>query len=94
MERVTKKRFRIQTKAGFYWVVIWWDKWDKAYLVKVPSLPGVVTFGKTLTEAKRMAQDAIELYCDCIVEEEKIVVDDAGKVFGKVPKERVIALAR
>lgn len=30
----------------------------------VPSLPGCITYGKTLGQAKRMAQEAIELYLE------------------------------
>lgn len=32
------------------------------YTVQVPSLPGCVTYGKTLEEAKKMAKDAIKAY--------------------------------
>jgi len=40
--------FRPETKGGF--------------TVVVPSLPGCVTYGKNLEEAKEMARDAIEGY--------------------------------
>ncbi|OGY62883.1 MAG: hypothetical protein A2745_01965 [Candidatus Harrisonbacteria bacterium RIFCSPHIGHO2_01_FULL_44_13] len=87
-----KKEFVIKTKNGSYRVIIWRDKSDKAYLVKVPSLPGVVTFGKSLAEAKKMAKDAIELYCDCQADEGKIVVDDERRVVGKLPKSHVFSV--
>lgn len=35
---------------------------EGGYTVTVPSLPGCITFGKNLIEAKRMAHDAIKLY--------------------------------
>ena len=35
---------------------------EGGFTVTVPSLPGCVTFGKTLAQAKEMAADAIELY--------------------------------
>ena len=57
-----KKEFLIKTDRGGYKAVIWRDKKDRAFLVKVPSLPGVVTYGENLAEAKRMAKDAIELH--------------------------------
>lgn len=63
---INKKEFHIQTKVGVYRVRIWWDKVDKAYLVKAVTLPGVVTFGASLADAKRMAKDAIELYGECL----------------------------
>ncbi len=36
---------------------------DGEYLVSVPALPGCYTEGKTLEEARLMAQDAIQAYC-------------------------------
>ena len=32
---------------------------DGGYVVTVPALPGLVTFGETLEEAKKMATEAI-----------------------------------
>jgi len=78
------KEFKIQTKAGVYKTTIWWDKKDKSYLVKVPSLLEVVTFGTSLASAKKMAKDAIELYCDCIMAEGKVIIDDGGKAIGRL----------
>lgn len=87
------KIFVIQTKTGKYEVLIWYDKKDKAYLVRVPNLPGVVTFGTTLSEAKKMAKDAIELYCDCLLKEGKNIIDDSGCFIGKLPRSRIFSIA-
>lgn len=35
---------------------------EGGFTVTVPALPGCVTYGKTLVEAKRMATDAIKAY--------------------------------
>ena len=94
MPKNKKRTFNIRTKHGSYQVVIWLDKKDNAYLVKGISLPEVVTCGINLAEAKRMAKDALELYCDCSIAEGKIVVDDQRKVFGQLPDSRVISLVR
>lgn len=67
-------------------VVIWYDSRDKAYLVRAAKLPSVVTFGKTLAEAKQMAREALELYCDCVIEQGKIVIDDTRRIVGQLPK--------
>lgn len=37
---------------------------EGGFTVVVPSLPGCITYGKNLDEAKQMAQDAIELYLE------------------------------
>lgn len=35
---------------------------EGGYTVTVPALPGCVTYGKTVVEAKKMAADAIKAY--------------------------------
>ena len=76
--------YQVGTKHGRFTITVWYDSRDKAYLVRVPKIPEIVTFGKTLAEAKRMGVDALELYCDCIIDEGKIVVDDARKIIGQL----------
>ena len=46
------------------------------FTVTVPSLPGCITFGETLEEAKMMAQEAIELYLEVMKEKNEEIVDD------------------
>ena len=87
-----KKLYTIKTKEGLFRVKIWRDNDDKAYLVKGISLPEVVTFGKDLKEAKKMAKDALELYCDCVIGENKIIIDDSQRAIGKIPKSRIVEI--
>jgi len=37
---------------------------EGGFTVLVPALPGCVTYGKNLDEARRMAKEAIELYIE------------------------------
>ena len=39
---------------------------DGRYSVSVPALPGCHTWGHDLAEAARMAEEAIELYLECL----------------------------
>ncbi|MBU2612039.1 MAG: type II toxin-antitoxin system HicB family antitoxin [Chloroflexi bacterium] len=39
---------------------------EGGFTVTVPTLPGCVTFGKTLDEAMKMAREAIELYLEAL----------------------------
>ena len=78
------KEFKIQTKVGLYKIIVWRDGKDISYLVKVPSLSGVVTFGVNFADAKKMAKDAIEFYCDGVLAEGKIIIDDNGKAVGRL----------
>ena len=45
-----------------YHVRLRWEAEDEVYTAWVPSLPGCVTFGKTIDEALDMVRDAIEGY--------------------------------
>ena len=50
---------------------------EGGYTVIVPSLPGCVSYGETIEEAKKMAREAIELYIENLKEHgEKIPSDD------------------
>ena len=51
---------------------------EGGYTVIVPSLPGCVTYGETLDEAKRMAKEAIELYIHTLKELGEEVQTDEG----------------
>jgi len=47
------------------------------FTVTVPALPGCVTYGATLEEARKMAREAIELYIeDMVADGEKIPQED------------------
>jgi antitoxin HicB len=41
---------------------------EGGYTVIVPSLPGCITYGDTIEEAKEMATEAIELYKESLKE--------------------------
>ena len=46
------------------------------YTVIVPSLPGCITYGETLDEAKAMAKEAIELFVETLQERKEEIIDD------------------
>jgi antitoxin HicB len=54
----------LQKNPHFTIPVVFLPEPEGGFTVTVPSLPGCVTFGKNLNEAKRMAQEAIELYLE------------------------------
>jgi predicted RNase H-like HicB family nuclease len=70
----------LRTKQGTFKVRFEWDARGRAYLVTVPSLPGAITFGTSLQEAKKMARDVIELHCECLVDEGHLVIDDTKRL--------------
>lgn len=42
---------------------------DGGYLVVVPALPGIVTYGENLDEARRMAAEAIQCHCEGLLKD-------------------------
>lgn len=81
--------YLIKTKYGAFRVRIWYDKRDKIYLVSVLSFDDTMTQGSTLTEAKHMAEDLIELLCEVAFDEGKVIVDDEHKIAGRGKPARV-----
>ena len=49
---------------------------EGGYTAIVPSLPGCVTYGETLEEAKSMVKEAIELYIDSLRENNEEIPTD------------------
>ena len=53
-------------------------------MVIVPALPGIVTYGETLAEAKTMAVDAIKCHCEGLLKDgesfpaDKAIVREPG----------------
>jgi antitoxin HicB len=49
---------------------------DDGYTVTVPALPGCVSYGRTVAEAKKMAKEAIELHLENLAAHEQSYSDD------------------
>lgn len=59
---------KVNTRIGTFDCLFESNAPHKGYTVTVPKLKGVVTFGKDMNEAKKMAQEAIELHCECLLQ--------------------------
>jgi predicted RNase H-like HicB family nuclease len=55
---------------------------EGGYTVTVPSLPGCITYGKTLEEAKKMALDAIKAYLESLKKHDEPIIDDSDILEG------------
>ncbi|MCO5251760.1 MAG: type II toxin-antitoxin system HicB family antitoxin [Candidatus Kapabacteria bacterium] len=49
---------------------------EGGFTVLVPSLPGCISYGSTLIEAKIMAKEAIELYLESLSEHNESIPND------------------
>jgi len=63
-----KKKFAIKTKYGIQNIIV--EKDTPGFMVTGVDIPGVVTWGKTLIEAKKMAVEALELGIEAIALEQ------------------------
>lgn len=61
---------------------------EGGFTVFVPSLPGCITYGKTLSEAQRMATDAIRAYLASLRRHRESVPSDETNFIGTVELER------
>lgn len=62
-----KSKVKINTDYGIYECLLASD--SPGYIVTCPSVQGVVTWGKNLAEAKKMAREAIELCIESKVQD-------------------------
>ena len=58
----TRRVVGLRVKERVYRAVLTPDRMVGGYTVRVPALPGCLTEGDTLLEAKRMAREAIALW--------------------------------
>ena len=66
---MSKHKFlNIKTLFGIFKCRLESNTPEKGYTVTVPKLPGVVTCGDNLKEATKMAKEAIELHCECLLD--------------------------
>jgi predicted RNase H-like HicB family nuclease len=55
--------------AAYSYTVLLQPEPEGGYTVTCPALPGLVTYGETLEEAREMAADAIQGYIECLRED-------------------------
>ena len=51
---------------------------EGGFTVTVPALPGCVTYGKDLDEAKAMVEDAIKAYLESLQKHSEPILDDTN----------------
>jgi predicted RNase H-like HicB family nuclease len=58
-----------------YEIIVYWSDEDECYIVRIPDLPGA-----TREEAARNAEQAIELYLDCLREDGRPIPEPKGRL--------------
>ena len=61
-----------QARARHEYTVYFEPQPDESYSVVFPSIPEIVTFGRTLNEARRMAADALRCHLEGLFKDNQI----------------------
>ena len=62
--------------AEYGYIVIYEQLLEGGYQVIVPALPGIVTYGRTLEEAREMAEDAIRCHLRALLKDGEDIPED------------------
>lgn len=62
--------------AEYGYTVIYEELEEGGYQVIVPALPGIITFGRTVTEAREMARDAIVCHVRGLLKDNQEIPED------------------
>lgn len=76
----------MKTKIVKY-TVIYTSEPEGGFTVTVPQLPGCVTYGKDLKEAKKMAKDAISLYLESLKKHKEPIPQQENAFIGSIDLE-------
>lgn len=74
----------MKTERIYDFTVIFQNAIEGGYVVSVPALPGCFTQGETLDEAKTMAEEAIALYLESLIDAGESIPEDRGEFVGRV----------
>jgi len=72
---------------NFNYNLIFHPEPEGGFSVIVPSLPGCVSYGKNLNEAKKMASDAIEGYIASLKKHHEPIPSDANSFISSIQLE-------
>ena len=65
-------------KETIYQFEAFFDQNGSGYTVTIPRLPGLVTEGNSLKDAREMAKDAIKCYIEALLKEKTIIYHKSG----------------
>jgi predicted RNase H-like HicB family nuclease len=65
------KFWRRNSPSKYNFRVVFQPVAEGGYMIIVPSLPGLVSYGRNIEEAKTMATDAIRCHCEGLLKDLK-----------------------
>lgn len=75
---MAKKQLRITTEHSF--TVLYEPVGRRGFQVSAPLLPGLVTYGRTFDEARKMARDAVTCYLEALKKDRAEIPDEQSIV--------------
>lgn len=78
---------RTSTAKVFKYTVIYNPEPEGGFTVTVPTLPGCVTYGRDLYEAKKMAKEAITLYIESLQKHKEKIPSEDNHLIGSIDLE-------
>jgi predicted RNase H-like HicB family nuclease len=83
---------RLKSKKEYDYTVLFEPAAEGGYVVTCPALPGLVTEGDTLAEARKMAKDAIKGYLESLRKDGRRIPKDLRITLEPVKEHIRIAL--
>ena len=78
-QKVVKKLKKKMTNANVYrYMAVFEPNEQGGFNVSFPAIPGCVTFGTSLADAKRMAKDALALWIEELLSEKEELPKEEG----------------
>lgn len=68
----------------FHYNIIFHPEPEGGFTATVPALPGCITYGKSLFEAKQMAADAIQGYVASLIKHKELIPSDDNSFISSV----------
>ena len=91
MEGKTKRNAAVaQARARHKYTVYFEPQPDGSYSVVFPSIPEIITFGRTLNEARRMAADALHCHLEGLFKDNQ--TPPVEKKISRKPLKAVVAV--
>jgi predicted RNase H-like HicB family nuclease len=92
MKDKKSKSIKRETSIEYSFTVFFEPAAQGGYVVTCPALPGLVTEGDTLAEARRMARDAIRAYLESLRKDGEAIPNDPKFVSDPVKEKISVAI--
>jgi predicted RNase H-like HicB family nuclease len=87
-----KKRGATTAAHGYHYTVYFEPQTDGSFAVVFPSFPEIVTFGRTLIEARAMARDALRCHLEGLRKDGKAIAAETPPPGQPIREEVVVAI--